>query len=78
MGATTLYGYSDPVAPHEAKPGDVIFFEGTMGDDVGGITHCGLYVGNNMMVHCGNPCSYADLTESYWMEHFYGFGRLYD
>ena len=78
MGATTLYGYSDPVAPHEAKPGDVIFFEGTMGDDVGGITHCGLYVGNNMMVHCGNPCSYADLTESYWVEHFYGFGRLYD
>ena len=78
MGATTLYGYSDPVTPHEAKPGDVIFFEGTMGDDVGGITHCGLYVGNNMMVHCGNPCSYADLTESYWVEHFYGFGRLYD
>ena len=78
MGATTLYGYSDHVAPHEAKPGDVIFFEGTMGDDVGGITHCGLYVGNNMMVHCGNPCSYADLTESYWVEHFYGFGRLYD
>ena len=78
MGATTLYGYSDPVAPHEAKPGDVIFFEGTMGEDVGGITHCGLYVGNNMMVHCGNPCSYADLTESYWVEHFYGFGRLYD
>lgn len=78
MGATTLYGYSDPIAPHEAKPGDMIFFEGTMGDDVGGITHCGLYVGNNMMVHCGNPCSYADLTESYWVEHFYGFGRLYD
>jgi len=78
MGATTLYGYSEPVRPEDAKPGDVIFFQGTMGDDTAGITHCGLYVGNNMMVHCGNPCSYADLTESYWQEHFYGYGRLYD
>jgi len=78
MGATTLYGYSDPVQPEDAKPGDVIFFEGTMGEGVGGITHCGLYVGNNMMIHCGNPCSYADLTDSYWQQHFYGYGRLYD
>ena len=78
MGATTLYGHSDPVSPEEAKPGDVIFFQGTMGDDVDGITHCGLYVGNNMMIHCGNPCSYADLTDSYWQQHFYGYGRLYD
>ncbi len=78
MGATTLYGYSDPVSPEEAKPGDVIFFEGTMGEGTDGITHCGLYVGNNMMIHCGNPCSYADLTDSYWQQHFYGYGRLYD
>lgn len=78
MGATSLYGYSAPVRPEDARPGDVIFFQGTMGDDVGGITHCGLYVGNNMMIHCGNPCSYADLTDSYWQQHFYGFGRLYD
>lgn len=78
MGATSLYGYSDPVRPEDARPGDVIFFQGTMGDDVDGITHCGLYVGNNMMIHCGNPCSYADLTDSYWQQHFYGFGRLYD
>lgn len=78
MGATTLYGYSDPVRPEDAKPGDVIFFQGTMGEGTGGITHCGLYVGNNMMIHCGNPCSYADLTDSYWQQHFYGYGRLYD
>ena len=78
MGATSLYGYSEPVRPEDAKPGDVIFFQGTMGDDVDGITHCGLYVGNNMMIHCGNPCSYADLTDSYWQQHFYGYGRLYD
>ena len=78
MGATTLYGYSDPIRSEDVKPGDVIFFQGTMGEGVGGITHCGLYVGNNMMIHCGNPCSYADLTDSYWQTHFYGFGRLYD
>ena len=78
MGATTLYGYSAPIRSEDAKPGDVIFFQGTMGEDTGGITHCGLYVGNNMMIHCGNPCSYADLTDSYWQQHFYGFGRLYD
>lgn len=78
MGATSLYGYSDPIRPEDARPGDVIFFQGTMGDDVDGITHCGLYVGNNMMIHCGNPCSYADLTDSYWQQHFYGYGRLYN
>ncbi|MBR4290541.1 MAG: C40 family peptidase [Oscillospiraceae bacterium] len=78
MGATGLYGHSDPIQPEDARPGDVIFFQGTMGDDVGGITHCGLYVGNNMMIHCGNPCSYANLTDAYWQQHLYGFGRLYD
>ena len=78
MGATSLYGYGDPVQPEDAKPGDVIFFQGTMGEGTEGITHCGLYVGNNMMIHCGNPCSYADLTDSYWQTHFYGYARLYD
>lgn len=77
-GATGLYSRSTPVTPEDTKPGDVIFFQGTMGEGTEGITHCGLYVGNNMMVHCGNPCSYADLTDSYWQQHFYGFGRLYD
>lgn len=77
-GATGLYSRSTPIRPEDAKPGDVIFFQGTMGAGTEGITHCGLYVGNNMMVHCGNPCSYADLTDSYWQQHFYGFGRLYD
>lgn len=77
LGATGLYNRSRKITPEEAKPGDVVFFEGTMGGEVGGVTHCGLYVGNNMMIHCGNPCSYADLTDSYWQQHFLGFGRLY-
>lgn len=47
-----------------------------MGEDVGGITHVGLYVDDNMMIHCGNPITYADLTRTYWQQHFYGFGRI--
>ena len=61
------------------ETGDIIFFTGTLGEDADGndgVTHCGLYVGNNMMVHCGNPCSYANLTDSYWQQHFLGYGRF--
>ena len=43
-----------------------------------GITHVGLYVGGNHMLHCGSPIGYADLTDSYWQNHFYGYGRLYE
>ena len=76
LGATGLYGICQKITADEAHPGDLIFFEGTMGEDVGGITHVGLYVGDNMMIHCGNPITYADLTRSYWQQHFYGFGRI--
>ena len=54
----------------------MIFFSGTI-EGESGITHCGLYVGNNRMIHCGNPCTYADLTDAYWQEHFTGYGRFY-
>ena len=55
----------------------MVFFEGTMGGDVSGITHCGLYVGDGVMIHCGNPIGYADLNDSYWRTHFHSFGRAY-
>lgn len=64
----------------EARPGDIIFFTGTLGEGVdgnGGITHCGLYVGDGWMIHCGSPLGFADLSRPYWQEHFYGYGRLY-
>lgn len=47
-----------------------------MGADVAGITHCGIYVGNGMMLHCGNPIGYADLSDAYWQTHFHSFGRV--
>ena len=58
----------------EAKPGDLIFFKGTY--NTSGASHVGLYVGNNMMIHCGSPISYADITTPYWVQHFYCFGRV--
>ena len=75
LGATSLYGACRKICAEEAKPGDIIFFEGTIsGED--GITHCGIYVGDGYMLHCGSPIGYADLSESYWQNHFYGYGRL--
>ena len=76
QGAQGLYDSSRKVSPENARPGDVIFFSGTI-EGESGITHCGLYVGNNHFIHCGNPCSYADLTDAYWQEHFSGYGRFY-
>lgn len=76
LGATGLYGICRKISPEEAKPGDLVFFQGTMGDDVGGITHVGIYVGDNKMIHCGSPIGYADLTESYWLKHFFAYGRV--
>lgn len=75
-GATGLYDMCRKISPEEIRPGDLIFFAGTMGEDVDGVTHVGMYVGNNMMIHCGSPISYADLTDSYWQHHFFAYGRV--
>jgi cell wall-associated NlpC family hydrolase len=77
MGRLTASGLMDKcaiIAPSEAKPGDLIFFQGTY--DTQGASHVGIYVGNNMMIHCGNPISYANINTAYWQNHFYCFGRL--
>ena len=76
LGATGLYGICKKITPEQAQPGDLVFFEGTMGDAADSITHVGIYVGGNHMLHCGSPIGYADLTESYWRKHFYAFGRV--
>jgi cell wall-associated NlpC family hydrolase len=77
MGRLTANGLMTGCAiipPGEAKPGDLIFFRGTY--DVSGASHVGIYVGNGMMIHCGNPISYASVTTTYWTNHFYCYGRL--
>ena len=74
LGAQGLYNISTPVSQANAKAGDLIFFKGTY--DTPGVSHCGIYVGNGMMIHCGDPISYASIETSYWQSHFYAFGRL--
>lgn len=73
--ASGLKNLCQMVPPSQAQAGDLIFFEGTY-DSLGPISHVGIYVGNGMMIHCGNPISYANINTSYWQKHFYGFGRL--
>ena len=74
-GAQGLYNLCTPVSSANAKPGDLIFFTGTYDAGVP-VTHVGIYVGNGMMIHCGDPISYASINTRYWQSHFYGFGRL--
>lgn len=62
------------VSTNNAKPGDLIFFQGTY--NTSGASHVGIYVGDGMMIHCGNPIQYASINTSYWQSHFYTFGRL--
>ena len=74
LGADSLRHTCSYVSPANARPGDLIFFEGTY--DTTGASHVGIYLGDNMMIHCGDPIQYADITSSYWQQHFLSFGRL--
>lgn len=76
MGANGLYSLCSDVSKQDARPGDLVFFEKTMGADVKGITHVGIYVGNDMMIHAGDPVGFADLKSEKWSKRLYGFGRL--
>jgi len=74
LGASGLLGICTRVSSANAQPGDLIFFQGTY--DTTGASHVGIYVGNNMMIHCGDPIQYTSIATSYWQEHFLAFGRL--
>ena len=74
LGAQGLCNICTPISSANVKPGDLVFFTETY--DTPGVSHVGIYVGNNMMIHCGDPISYANLNSSYWQSHFYRYGRL--
>ena len=77
VGRTTaegLRGMCSYVSPSDAKPGDLIFFEKTY--NTSGASHIGIYVGENTMLHCGDPIQYTRIDTSYWQSHFMQFGRL--
>ena len=73
LGAQGLYNVCSPVSSADVKPGDLVFFVGTY--DTPGVSHVGIYVGDNVMLHCGDPIQYTSINTSYWQSHFYAFGR---
>ena len=73
LGAQGLYNVCTPVSKANAQPGDLIFFVGTY--DTPGVSHVGIYVGDGVMLHCGDPIQYTSINSSYWQQHFYAFGR---
>jgi len=72
--AEGLRGLCAYVPPEEARPGDLVFFQGTY--NTLGASHVGIYVGNNRMIHCGNPIQYTNISSQYWKQHLMQFGRL--
>ena len=72
--AQGLYNLCTPVSRSNARPGDLVFFKGTY--KTNGVSHVGIYVGENRMIHCGNPISYSNINTQYWQSHFFTFGRL--
>ena len=79
MPRTTAWGiyktYCNSVSPSEAKAGDIIFFKNTYNSG-SPISHVGIYAGNGMMIHAGDPIRFVSINTPYWREHFYGFGRV--
>ena len=73
--AQGIYDQCTPVSASEAKAGDIIFFTGTY-NSAGAVSHVGIYCGNEVMIHCGDPIKYASINTPYWQSHFYSFGRL--
>lgn len=74
LSANGLMEICDIIPESEAQPGDLVFFQGTY--DTSGASHVGIYVGDGMMIHCGDPISYTSIESSYWQQHFYCFGRI--
>lgn len=72
--ANGLLGCCSRVSRDAAKPGDLVFFQGTY--DTAGASHVGIYAGNGMMIHCGNPIQYTSINTNFWRQHFYTFGRI--
>ena len=77
VGRTTangLWQQATKISEAEAKPGDLVFFEGTY--DTPGASHVGIYVGDGMMISAGDPIKYSNIHSSYWDGHLLGFGRI--
>lgn len=73
--AQGIYNQCAPISRSEARPGDLVFFTRTYVSSQP-VTHIGIYVGDGLMLHCGDPIKYASIDTNYWTSKLYGFGRL--
>lgn len=73
--AQGIYNQCEVISREEMQPGDLVFFSGTYAT-TNTVSHVGIYVGGNQMLHCGDPVGYANINSSYWTQHFYAVGRL--
>lgn len=62
------------ISASQARPGDLIFFQGTY--NTSGASHVGIYLGDGKMIHCGNPVKISSINTAYWQQHFYCYGRI--
>ena len=74
LSASGLLSICTRVSPANAKPGDLIFFQGTY--NTSGASHVGIYLGDGKMIHCGNPVKISSINTAYWQQHFYCYGRI--
>ena len=75
LGSQGLYDRSQVIQAEEVRPGDLIFFTRTFEAD-NDVTHVGIMVNQNTMIHCGDPIQFTRIDDAYHIEHFYAFGRI--
>lgn len=73
--AQAQYDATQHLKIKDAKPGDLVFFQGTYATS-DYITHVGIYVGKMRMYNAGDPVGYANLNTAYWQAHLVGAGRV--
>jgi len=74
VSRTTLGQFADSTTVSTPQVGDLVFFAGTYRP---GISHVGIYIGNNQFIHAGGrKTEIVNLNNSYWKKHFHSFKRL--
>lgn len=73
VNSKTLFTLCIQKPESEATPGDLIFFTRSAGSPE--VTHVGIFVGDGMMIHAGNPIQYTRFTEGFFSDKFLCFGR---
>jgi len=74
MCAQDIYKHCEKVSYDEVMPGDLVFLTNTC-ESSKTITHVAIYVGNGMVMNCGDPIKYCNINTSWWKSHFYAYGR---